>query len=658
MSTAAKVSPRIDQAEPNRLFYLRVFGLSDAIWEPMIPLLQSIVLQARSLVSVSSSSTFPLVVIEHINWMYLGYKLPAGRVRFVWTRDEEAAGSFDTELDGTDRFRMSVPEMAERVAQWMTQSLPYVSLYQMLVTRIIRRMKHGSPIPIDRLLAKPDLIYDLLGKDETGRGFSHAEVDRAMHGATLTVQQLLCRCWLLALTKVSRHKKWSKRLAVMSLAQKGLEIDSRDEQLRHWLDNPEEIDGLAVQEIGKNITGEEVSTILEGGVCPERVLTAFLLNATDGTKAQAASDINCPPNLLICLANDSSASVRRCVLESPSITPVIIAMVAQFSDEECAMIIAKHELTPPEVTAQFAFHSDLATRYYAAKSLAGLTRLIRLTDWVRDNLGFSSSRYMTLINDILAKGEDPSWLVPAGRFLKKVYFDNTTMFYKTLVMMRSSTASAFLSNINSDDSLGVENIADFLRQLKPTVRIRMICKILKQRDRILINRLLDLIKTSRPETLEAINSSTSQKSHVSLEKIVVSLEKTAEQKQRRQLLNNPVYAKSLTNPPWFNRLLHRNLQGDENYTLMGATSAYQIKIWSRLLRNCLRTYSIESLLARQCHDLFLGIFDQKKLKFLVCMKKNGEISEAKGFGNCAVDESLLDGLRSLVKEEINQIVPL
>ena len=160
MSTAAKVSPRIDQAEPNRLFYLRVFGLSDAIWEPMIPLLQSIVLQARSLVSVSSSSTFPLVVIEHINWMYLGYKLPAGRVRFVWTRDEEAAGSFDTELDGTDRFRMSVPEMAERVAQWMTQSLPYVSLYQMLVTRIIRRMKHGSPIPIDRLLAKPDLIYE------------------------------------------------------------------------------------------------------------------------------------------------------------------------------------------------------------------------------------------------------------------------------------------------------------------------------------------------------------------------------------------------------------------------------------------------------------------------------------------------------------------
>ena len=353
------------------------------------------------------------------------------------------------------------------------------------------------------------------------------------------------------------------------------------------------------------------------------------------------------------LACDTRTSIKLSVLNSPRITPEIFGVVVQFADDELTAAVAQHELTPQEIRASLAFDSNYVTRSLAAKFLSSFAHSIRLGDWVRDNLGYSSGRYMALVNDILRKGEDPSWLVSAGRLLKKVYFDNPTMFYKILLMMRRYADSGFLAELNNCQSSSLEKTADFLRQLKGPVRIRLIILLLRQKDATLFERFFELISVSRPMTLEAITAISAQKSRLSLEKIITALEKSAEKKERQSMFHTPAMLESLVPPAWFISLQQRKLPGDESYTLTGATSACQIKSWGNILKNCLRTHSIRDLLSRQCSELFLGIFDsKKKLKYLVAMDKRGDISEAKGYRNSNVEGDIVANLKTLIQEEI------
>ena len=645
MNPSLKKFPRNVHVEPNEEFNICIQGVDDVSWQRLEPLFQTIIATAREMVSSSSMVTFPLVRIGQIIGYPCGPFLPAGTIRFIWTRENIEYGRFDTEFDGDETFGVPHHEVARRVASWMDASLPFVSLYQTLFTRITRRLKHGSVISIDRLVTDPTLIYELLREDANGLGYSPTQVDRVLLTLGSTPKKVLLQCWISAFTKVAQRKKWSRRLAT----------DAESPQLipiAHWLGYRHDTDNESLRKVAENLSSDDVAHLMRHSFIPEESLIILLRHAGSHAKIAAIAHENCPAGLLMAMAIDECSTVRNCVVGSPRVTPEILGVVGQFADEFTFDRLAKHPLTPPEILAMLAFDSNFTTRYHAAKSLAKITGIIRLSDWVRDNLGFNSSRYLTLVNDILAKGEDPSWLVPAGRFLKKVYFDNATMLYKALVMVRRHFTTIINANIGALESASLEKIADLLRRLPPSPRIRMLYSILRQRDAILLERLTGSIRDSRVHILNEIISAHAQKRRPSLEGVAAALDRSVDRNCQHLLKASHAAAAPVSHPSWFVSLQQRTLQYGEDYTLKGATDGYQLRSWGQILRNCLRIESIESLFSRLRMELYLGVFDSKnKLKYLVRMGQGGSVYEAYGVMNQDIDPDLLADLNNLISKE-------
>jgi len=323
-------------------------------------------------------------------------------------------------------------------------------------------------------------------------------------------------------------------------------------------------------------------------------ILALLAEHSDSVQGTVVLHHKCPESFLQKKMTEGSQFVRRAIAGAPNVTPEMLRHLSHDFDTAVREMVAANAKTPLDALPILLFDASYNVRRLAARHLKALNGQIRMTEWMRDNMGFASGRLMGMVNDIIANDHDPSWIVAAGLLLRPIYESDRQSMIIIFEQIRLHHSTTFAEAICKVNKGHLSIIVDVLRLLAPDLRDRLVLCIAKAPGQSSpLTHLAYCIERSRSSALEVLRNKSSAR-FKTIKSLTVILENALDNQTIARDRLDPKMTAPLPFPRWAAAL--DGMLVAERLRFKIPKTRLMTREWGVSLKNCLRdTYYLENM---------------------------------------------------------------